>query len=136
MLQAMMKIPAKQKLKACQRASEFESSNAIGFSWCVLCTYPPSQPANPRLVLARRRGCPGRGSGAVSAKKEMPSGQMLQSFHLVKNSSFFPLLVLKEIYHYWNYFYFFQGLKQMEEKVHSLRWSSVQTTSVRTTLTP
>ena len=37
-------------------------------------------------------------------------------FHLVTNMCYFPLLVLKGIYHYWNYFYSFQGTyPQMEE---------------------
>ena len=30
-------------------------------------------------------------------------------FHLVTNMFYFPLLVLKGIYHYWKYVYFFQG---------------------------
>ena len=37
-------------------------------------------------------------------------------FHLLKNIIlfYFLLLVLKGIYHYWTYFYSFQGLNQME----------------------
>ena len=36
-------------------------------------------------------------------------------FHLVKNIVYFPLLVLKGIYHYWTYIFFLRGPKQMED---------------------
>ena len=32
-----------------------------------------------------------------------------ESFHLVKSMCYFPLLVLKRIYHYWTHCYFFPG---------------------------
>ena len=35
-------------------------------------------------------------------------------FHLRKNLCYSPLLVLQGIYHYWTYFHFFRGPKQVE----------------------
>ena len=38
------------------------------------------------------------------------------SFHLLKNVFYFPLLVLKGIYHYWKYVFIFSGGRiQMED---------------------
>ena len=42
-------------------------------------------------------------------------------FHLVKNSVFVPLLVLKGIYHYWKYVIFFPG--DQEEKALFPHWA-------------
>ena len=62
---------------------------------------------------------PFRGGGALD----------LTCFHLLKNICYFPLLVLKGIYHYWKYL-FSQGLKQMEACVwtfHRIRASLLAT---------
>ena len=62
-------------------------------------------------------------SSAIEPGRSFSSVSFFLSFHLLKNMFIdFPLLVLKGIYHYWLYFIFSRGLKQMEMRALLLAW--------------
>ena len=73
----------------------------------------------PVPCRSNSRGVRGQSSvyiGFVSVGHKPLHASSLHDFHLVKNISDFPLLVLKGIYHYWTYFHVFpRGLNLMED---------------------
>ena len=52
-------------------------------------------------------------AGDVEAAERWLQRLLLEIIHFLKNILYFPLLVLKGIYHYWTYSCFSQGLKHI-----------------------